>query len=179
MIQITKRVVYLLSSAALVAALGACSTLEKHLPGIAAASPETPQAAATEGVYYTGSADLPLYRSPGGAIIKRLPQYTKVYREQLDRGFAQVRVDSTGETGWLEHAQLTWRRPKPTSPQETRQATSQPAAESPPSEAAGAPESPRPQAVEAPESSPPSPAAVSPSPEASRSTVAPSIFNPY
>ncbi len=178
MIQIEKHVASLLFSAALVAALGGCSTLEKHIPGIGAASGSR-ESTATEGVYYTGSPDLPLLRSPGGVIVTRLPQYTKVYREQLDRGFAQVRVDASGETGWVENAKLTWRRPKPTSPEETRAAGSQLAAESPSPPAAEAPESPRLQAVEAAESPPRQAALPAPSSADSKPTVAPSIFNPY
>lgn len=171
----SKHRISLLLCAGLVAGLGGCSTLEKHVPGLAPTAPATSGSAEVEGVYYSGSPDLPLRRSPGGAIIKLLPQYTKLHREQLERSFAYVRVDATGETGWVENAKLVWRLPKQTSPQPAHDAGSQPAAESSSPQTVEAAASPAPQADEAP----PSPAAVSPSSAGSRSTVAPSIFNPY
>lgn len=184
MIEHSKPRTSLLFAAALLAGLGGCSTLEKHLPGIGGSASATSGSAATAGVYYAAIAELPLYRSPGGAVIKRLPQYTKLYREQLDRGFAHVRVESTGETGWVENAQLNWRPPTQKPPQQAPEGAPQAAAETPlpqeleppqPSaaQAVEAPESPSPAAVEAP---PPAPA---PSSTRARSTVAPSIFNPY
>ncbi len=192
MVQRAKHLTSLLLSAGLVVGLGGCSTLEKHIPGIGAATSQTRGSAAAEGVYYVATPDLPLQRSPGGVIIKRLPKDTKVYRDQLERGFAHVRVGSTGETGWVENAQLTWRLPRHGATQQAHQPESQPAAESPLPEAVEpstqpveAPESPAPPAAEAPQS--PSPQAVEPPPPSSHSpsgtpakgAVAPSIFNPY
>lgn len=187
MIQIEKHVASLLFSAALVTVLGGCSTLEKHIPGMGAASPETRASATAAGVYYIGSADLPLYRSPGGVIVKQLPQYSKVHREQLDRGFARVRVDATGETGWVENAQLIWRLPKALAPQAADAAVSQAVAETPsPAAVDEAPSSALPQAPEpTPPAVPqageaaPSPAVLAPSSASSKRTVAPSIFDPY
>ncbi|MCB1943313.1 MAG: hypothetical protein H6942_11505 [Candidatus Accumulibacter sp.] len=179
MIQRSKHFISLLFSAGLVVALGGCSTLEKHIPAIGALTPETSGSAAAAGVYYAASPDLPLHRSPGGIIVKRLPQYTKLHRDQVDKGFAHVRVESTGETGWVENAQLTWRPPTHGSPQQAPAPASQPAAAPLPQaveaspQAVEAPESRPPQAVEAP---PPSP---SPSSAPAKGTVAPSIFNPY
>lgn len=170
MIEHSKHLTSLLFSAGLVAGLGGCSTLEKHIPGIGGATSETSGSAAVEGVYYAASPDLPLYRSPGGVIITRLPEYTKLYRDQLDRGFAHVRVESTGETGWVENAQLLWRPPKYRPPQQAHGPERQPAAELPLPSAVEAPQSSAPQAVE------PSP---SPSSAPAKGTVAPSIFNPY
>ena len=191
MIKNSKNTTFLLLCAGLAAGLGGCSTLEKHIPGIGSSATETSGSTAAEGVYYSGSPDLPLYRSPGGAIIKRLPQYTKVYRDELDQGFAHVRVDSTGEAGWVENAKLIWRLPKAKPSEPAPAAASQPAAESPapqvveptppPSpQVAESPESPPPPPpVEAPESPPPAPAAASPSSAPAKPSVAPSIFNPY
>lgn len=173
MIEHSKHLTSLLFSAGLVAGLGGCSTLEKHVPGIGALTSGTSGSAAAEGVYYASSPELPLQRSPGGVIIKRLPQDTKLYRDQLDRGFAHVRVESTGETGWVENAQLTWRPPKHRPTQQAREPERQAAAESPLSQAV----EPSPQAVEPPESR--SPQAADPSPAPAKGTVAPSIFNPY
>ena len=188
MIDNSKRLLSLLFSALLVAALGACSTVTKYLPDRGTGAPERSGSGAREegGVYYTGSSSLPLHKSIGGAIITQLPQYTKLYRDQLDRGFAHVRVESTGETGWVENAKLLWRLPTQNSSQAAHEAASKPAvqpssppaleaAASPSPEAVDPPASPSPQAVEAP----PSPAAVAPSSTPSTGTLAPSIFNPY
>lgn len=203
MIQHSKHLTSLLCSAGLVVGLGGCSTLEKHIPGVGAVTSETSGSAAVEGVFYAALPDLPFHRSPGGAIIKHLPQYTKLYRDQLDRGFAHVRVESTGETGWVENAQLLWRPPKHRPPQQAQEPTSQPVAESPLPQVVEPPQSsapqavepsphpvepptsPAPQAAEVPQSpSPqpmeaPPPSSRSPSTAPAKGTVAPSIFNPY
>jgi len=118
-----------------------------------------------ESVYYTGTADMPLYRSPGGDIISRLPRYTKLYRDDLQRGYAHVRVEATGATGWVDNARLIWRLPAQAAPQPAE-----------PVNAPGATQ-PGPDAVEPPEST--TPAATPPSDTPSQPTVAPSIFNPY
>ena len=168
MFQNSRHLMPLMLSAGLVAGLGGCSTLEKHIPGMGAGTPATSGSATAEGVYCAASPDLPLHRSPGGVIIAHLPQYTKLYREQLDRGFARVRVASTGETGWVANAQLTWRLPTQGSPQQAPEPASPVAAESSLPETVEPPEPPSPQAVEPPPSSTPA-----------KGTVAPSIFNPY
>lgn len=184
MIEKSKNIIFALLCAGLAAGLGACSTLEKHIPGIGTLTSDSSGSAAAEGVYYSGTPDLPLYRSPGGVIIRRLPQHTKLHRDGLDRGFAHVRVDSTGETGFVENAKLVWRRPKSGPSEQVNEAASQPVAEPPAPQAVepppspqaaeppAPPESPLPQATEPPPS--PSPSAA-PAP----GTVAPSIFNPY
>ena len=179
MIKNSKCITSLLLSAGFTAALGGCSTLEKHIPGIGSSATETSGSTAAEGVYYSGSPDLPLYRSPGGAIVKRLPQYTKVYRDELDKGFAHVRVDSTGEAGWVENAKLIWRLPKAKPSEPAPAAASQPAAESPAPQVVEPTPPPSPQVAESPESPPPAPAAASPSSAPAKPSVAPSIFNPY
>lgn len=175
MIKNSKHSALLLFSIGLAAIVGGCSTLDKTIPGIGSIFTETDESVVVKGVYYSGSPDLPLYRNPGGAIVKRLPQYTKLNRDKLDRGFAHVRVDSTGETGWVENAKLLWRLPKSNPSELTQQITNQPAAESVAPQVTQPPALPPPQPVEAPES----PAAVSPSSAPSKPSIAPSIFNPY
>lgn len=177
MIKNSKHSTLLVFSVGLVAALGGCSTLEKNIPGIGSIFTENKESVVVKGIYYSGSPDLPLYRSPGGVIIKRLPQYTKLNRDELNKGFAHVRVDSTGETGWVENAKLLWHLPKPKPAEMTHKATNQPAVESVAPQVTEPSTSPEPQPAEAPES--PSPAAVSPSSAPSKPSIAPSIFNPY
>jgi hypothetical protein len=173
MIKTSKYSTLLLFSIGLVVTLSGCSTLEKNIPSISSIFTKTDESVVVTGVYYSGSPDLPLYRNPGGVIVKRLPQYTKLNRDALDRGFAHVRVDSTGETGWVENAKLLWRLPKSNPSEQTHQVTNQPAVKSVAPQVTQPAASPLPQPVEAPEL--PSPAAVSPS----KPTIAPSIFNPY
>lgn len=181
---------FLLFLAGLAAGLGGCSTLGTQIPPIGGAPSETSGPAAAEGVYYTASPDLPLHRSPGGVIIKRLPQYTKLYRDQVDRGFAHVRAESTGETGWVENAQLIWRLPKHKPSQQAHEPQSQAAEELPLPQAVEPPPSSAPLAVESspqpgqpPASHSPQPVEPPPSPSPSttptKGTVTPSIFNPY
>lgn len=181
MIKNSKHSTILIFFVGFVAALGGCSTLEKNVPSIGSIFTKTDESVAVEGVYYTGSPGMPLYRSPGGVSLKSLPQYTKLYRDKLDSGFAHVRVDSTGETGWVENAKLIWRLPKPISTEQAHETTSQPAVElaapqitePPPPQPAIPQESPSPTTVS------PSPAAASPSSAPSKPSVAPSIYNPY
>lgn len=176
MIDTSRQLTSLLCSAALVAILGGCSTLENTVAGKSAAG----GAGQTTGVYYAGSADLPLYRTPGGALISRLPQYAKLVRSDLQRGYAHVRVEATGEAGWVENAKLIWRLPAHESSEQVREPLRE--AEAVPA-AAPVVEPPEPgperaaQAVEPQQS--PSPAAASSSSAPSKSTLAPSIFNPY
>jgi len=97
-----------------VAASAGCSTLDSLGWGKGAAAPGKGGAVAASGVYYTGSDDLPLYRKPGGEILTRLPLHTKLYRDELQSGYAHVRVAPTGESGWVENARLIWRLPAKT-----------------------------------------------------------------
>lgn len=163
----------------------------KSILGIGSSATETSGSAAAEGIF-SGSPDLPLYRSPGGAIIKRLPRCTKVYRDELDKGFAHVRVNLTGKAGWVENAKLIWRLPKakpwegsgsrsrePTGCGVARAASGRTDASTIAAggRVTGVTTAPTP--VKTPESPPPAPAAASPSSAPAKPSVAPSIFNPY
>jgi hypothetical protein len=174
MIKYSKHSAILLFSVVLAVALGGCSTVEKNVTGIGSIFKKTDESKAEKGVFYSGSIDLPLYRSPGGVILKRLPKHTKLYREKQEKGFAYVRVDSTGETKWVENAKLIWRLPKPKSTEPALETKSQPAVESAAPQVA---EPQAPQPAKTPESPPP--AAVSPANAPAKPSVAPSIFNPY
>jgi len=144
-----------------------CSMLDKV--GLGKEGEASAKSAAKETVYYTGTADVPLYRSPGSDIISRLPRYTKLYRDDLQRGYAHVRVEATGAIGWVDNARLIWRLPAQAPPP-------QPVKPTEPASAPGATE-PGPDAVKLPEST--TPAATPSSGTPSEPTVAPSIFNPY
>jgi len=168
-----------LSSIGLFAMLAGCSTLGEKIPGLGSIFPDKSDSDGVEGVYYTGSPDLPLYQSPGDVIVRRLPQYTKLTRNKLEKGYAHVRVDSTDITGWVENAKLIWRLPKENQAGQTEQATSQPAAIPVMHQVI---EAPAPQPAQ-PDKEVPSPTPV-PTPASSTNTpsrppVAPSIFNPY
>jgi hypothetical protein len=68
----------------------------------------------TATAYYTGEADVKLYPEPrfSSSYIVALPLHQKVYRSKLDRGFAYVQVEGSGQTGWIDNSKLTWRLPK-------------------------------------------------------------------
>lgn len=157
----SNHLVSLLLCAALGAAAAGCSTLDSLGWGKGAGAP-TKESGTTAigGVYYTGAADLPLYRSPGGEIVTRLPQHTKLYRDDLQGGYAHVRVAPTGESGWVENARLIWRLPAQAAQPHPPGAAQTPAAQTP--------------VVEQPVAAPATPAS-----DSSQPTVAPSIFNPY
>lgn len=63
-------------------------------------------------VYYVGSNGLPLYREPGRNVLAQLPLHQKVLRYRLERGYAYVKVEGTGQEGWLDNAKLLWRLPR-------------------------------------------------------------------
>ena len=66
-------------------------------------------------VYYVGVESLGLYETPrtSGNLIAELEQHQKVYRYKIEKGFAWVKVDGTGMTGWVNNARLIWRLPEP------------------------------------------------------------------
>ena len=66
-------------------------------------------------VYYVGVESLGLYEAPraSGNLIAELEQHQKVYRYKIEKGFAWVKVDGTGMTGWVNNARLIWRLPEP------------------------------------------------------------------
>lgn len=128
--------------------------------------------AAEPSVYYIGAAGTPLYKEPGRTELARLPQYRKVYRIGLAQGYAHVRVDGTGEEGWVENAKLIWRLPaaSPAAAPQPAPPAAEPAA---PAHAEEAPE-----AAEPPTPSPPPDAATAPaSPPPTK--VSPSVFDPF
>lgn len=66
---------------------------------------------AAKAVYYVGASSVPLHREPGGAVVEELPRGTKVSRSRLDKGWAFVRVATSGREGWVDNAKLVWRAP--------------------------------------------------------------------
>jgi len=113
-------------------------------------------------IYYVESEALPVYREPGREVLMRLARNEKVLRSRVEKGWAFVRVESTGLEGWVDNSRLGWRVPA--------------AAESEPSDVTGT----NVDATAAPPV-PPKPAAQGeeePKP-AEGGTVAPSVFDPY
>jgi len=143
-------------------------------PEIAEGTQETQGTAPS--VYYVGSDALVLYQEPGKTVVARLPLHQKVYRYRLQRGYAYVRVDGSGQEGWLDNAKLIWRLPREAAP-----APSAPAEESaetvpPPVVDTAAP-------PPAAESSSPAAAGEAPSsaeaPAQATPSVSPSVFEPF
>jgi hypothetical protein len=134
---------------------------------------ETPKAQVAGRPYYVGSAELPLYREPGRDVVTRLFLHQKVYRTRLEKGWAYVRVEGTGQEGWLVNAKLIWQLPRKT-------ATSPEPATAPAEETSEAVE---PEA-EKTGAAPPAPVEDTPAPPAAEATekprpVSPSVFDPY
>ena len=69
--------------------------------------------AATPSVYYAGEDNLPLYGEPSTSKppVGRLPLHKKVARDKIEKGYAHVKVDGTGQTGWVVNAKLIWKLP--------------------------------------------------------------------
>jgi hypothetical protein len=138
--------------------------------------------------------------------LAQLPLHQKVYRYKMEKGYAYVKVEGNGVSGWVDNARLIWRLPaqqqkaatktqeqavKPTqeAPEEKgKSPTPTPTVETPEpepapvAEKAAAPE-PMPSTAEAPtEQEPVSPAAaptgVSPAPPSSAVPSAPRPINP-
>jgi hypothetical protein len=130
--------------------------------------------------YYVAAKSLSLLDAPGGKPIGHLPLHAKVLRYRLERDYALVRVEASGQEGWVDNSRLDWHppsRPRPASPPSQR-------AETPAAKPAPAP---KPAAPEPAASEPPAPAAQSPYPlrpepipkARDDGTVSPGIFNPY
>lgn len=63
--------------------------------------------------YYTSQPGMRLYTEPSftSAHIAVLPLHQMVYRSRVDRGFAYVEVEGSGQRGWVDNARLIWRLP--------------------------------------------------------------------
>jgi len=128
-------------------------------------------------VYYVDADGLPLYRDPGKTVVGRLSLHKKVYRYRLERGYAYVKVDGSGQEGWLVNAKLTWRLPRATTapaPSSTSEGGGETAA------MPAADTAPPPTAAD---SSPPAAAPEAPSsagaPADTAPPVSPSVFEPF
>ena len=62
--------------------------------------------------YYVGRSDLKLFSEPHSSktYVAKLPLNEKVMRYKMQKGFAYVKVVSTGQTGWVKNAHLTWKK---------------------------------------------------------------------
>ncbi|MBW1854542.1 MAG: hypothetical protein JRJ00_07660 [Deltaproteobacteria bacterium] len=63
-------------------------------------------------VYYAGIDGLKLYAQPRFSKdhILALPLNEKLLRYKTSKGFAYVKVVSTGQVGWVENGQLKWKK---------------------------------------------------------------------
>lgn len=97
--------------------------------------------------YYTARDAVRLYAEPrfSAARIATLPRHQKVQRFRQQSGFAYVKVEGSGQMGWLENALLIWRLPdKAASPGKATSPAAAPAMDSKPTPttAPAAPDSP-------------------------------------
>jgi len=63
-------------------------------------------------IYYVGASDLKLFSGPHSSktCVAKLPLNEKVLRYKVEKGFAHVKVSSTGQTGWVKNAHLIWKK---------------------------------------------------------------------
>jgi hypothetical protein len=121
-------------------------------------------------VYYAGMDQLTVYSEPrsSSSPVTQLPLHQKVYRYKMEKGYAYIKVEGSGVTGWVDNARLIWRLP-----------SQQQKAPTPTAAEAAAPEPP-PTATETPtEQKPTSPAPSAPAAPSTPRPIGPSIFNPY
>jgi hypothetical protein len=171
--------------------------------GACAVGPSTQQPAAKPpeamSAYYVGADQLPVYSEPrpSSSLLTQLPLHQKVYRYKLERGYAYIKVEESGITGWVDNAKLLWRAPssQKDTPTRTREQEARPAQEAPatdkqapistmeekvakpePAPTANDPEQ-KPPAPEAPTRVPPTPSA--PAAQPAPRAIDPSIFNPF
>ena len=69
-------------------------------------------------VFYSAVDGLKLYPAPhfSDNAITELPLNEKVLRYRIEKGFAYVKVQRTGQKGWVENARLKWRVEKQKTP---------------------------------------------------------------
>ena len=80
-------------------------------------------------VYYAAEDGLKLYPAPSfdQESIAELPLNEKVLRYRTEKRFGYVKVERTGQEGWVENARLKWRiekqqsEPKTAAPQEQQE----------------------------------------------------------
>lgn len=174
---------FMLALAPLCGCSGTFSSLKNSIFGGGSAAEKAPEMAegtqeaqgTAPSVYYVGADALVLYQEPGKSVVARLPLHQKVYRYRLDRGYAYVKVDGSGQEGWLDNAKLIWRLPRVTAPAPSEtpneSADTAPPAEVDTAAPPAAADSSAPAAVEAP-SSAAAPVKATPS-------VSPSVFEPF
>jgi len=86
--------------------------------------------------FYVGLEGLKLFPEPRycRTFIARLPLHEEVVRDKLEKGFAHVKVVSTGQTGWVNNAHLLWRISAPPKPLPSETPPREPPSPEPPPE---------------------------------------------
>ncbi len=92
--------------------LAGCSAL-RPLSRVFQGDETKPAASTSEATYYTSEVGVKLYSEPrfSSSSVATLPLHQKVYRSKLEKGFAYVSVEGTGQTGWVDNGKLIWRLP--------------------------------------------------------------------
>lgn len=128
------RLVLTVFGVCLFASTSGCSSVGSLYRDVVGGEPDE-QAAGVVDVYYTADQGVKLYGEPrfGGTAIATLPVHQKLYRSKQERGFAYVKVDGSGQTGWVDNSRLIWRlpsrKPKPAAPSAPAAVASPPVAE--------------------------------------------------
>ena len=64
-------------------------------------------------VYYAGVDQLIVYSEPRSSAsqLAQLPLHQKVNRYKMEKGYAYIKVEENGVSGWVDNARLIWRLP--------------------------------------------------------------------
>src|SRR5262249_30922723 len=105
--------------------LAGCS-VEKSVGGWFGKGSSSEASAGAGQKYYAGVAGLKVYSEPTSSskVVGKLPLHEPVTRYKVERGYAYVKADARGLTGWVNNTNLLWRLPaaKPTPAEPSAQA---------------------------------------------------------
>ncbi len=80
---------------------------------------------------YAGVDQLVVYSEPRSSAspLTQLPLHQKVYRYKMEKGYAYIKVEGSGVTGWVDNARLIWRLPsqQQKAPTKTEEQAAEPA----------------------------------------------------
>jgi len=154
--------------------LAACAATRETVDGWFGTEPAPAAGSASGAVYYAGIGGLKMYSEPSSSskVTGQLSLHERVTRSKVERGYAYVETGS-GQTGWVNNAQLLWRLPTAGQAAAPAAESEKPAVE-PEGEGAGEPTATATEPVRAA-----TPAPSRPSAEQTPGGVAPSIFDAY
>lgn len=99
-------VLFLLFSGIISLSLCSCATMD-----LGAKKSSALDTSGKTDTFYVGVDGLKVFPEPrfSKTCIAELALHEKVVRDQLEKGFAHIRVVKTGQTGWVNNAHLLWK----------------------------------------------------------------------